>query len=69
MLALLGSAGSGSKHRDYQHERFALERYDPTGKTISGVGLSAYVKGGSLLAVAAFARTLNSAVIVHISAL
>ena len=47
---------------------FALERYDPTSKAISGVGLSAYVAGGSPLGgLRLFARTLNSAVIVHIS--
>jgi len=47
---------------------FALERYDPSSKAISGVGLSAYVAGGSPLGgLRLFARTLNSAVIVHIS--
>ena len=47
---------------------FALERYDPLSKAISGVGLSAYVAGGSSLGgLRLFARTLNSAVIVHIS--
>ena len=47
---------------------FALARYDPSSKAISGIGLSAYVAGGSPLGgLRLFARTLNSAVIVHIS--
>jgi hypothetical protein len=47
---------------------FALEQHDPQSSSISSVGLSAYVaQGGPLGDLRLFARTINSAVIVHIS--
>jgi hypothetical protein len=47
---------------------FALERYDPQSSSISRAGLSAYVaQSGPLGDLRLFARSVNSAVVVHIS--